>query len=257
MLTIEVAFTMWASIAVVIAAILLYMSGRLSMELVSASIITVLLLLFALPFARGVDGEAVPPEEILSGFGNGALITIMALLIIGQGLFQTGALDGPSRRIMRSYDTSPRLTLLGVFVVVFITSAFINNTPVVVMFLPIMGAIAVRASLAASKLLIPLSFVSVLAGMTTLIGSSTNLLAAETLTRMEGQSLGFFSQTPDRIDVGWRGSGLHSIRRSSSAAIARRRRCRNARRIRQTIHRAIGNHTQSPDERPIGCRGHV
>ncbi len=194
--TIQSTFTMWTSIAIVIVAIMLYMSDRLSIELVSAGIVTTILLLFALPFALDASGDRVPSETILKGFGNAALITIMALLVVGQGLFQTGALDGPSRRLLKSYDTHPRVTLLGVFAAVFITSAFINNTPVVIMFLPIMGAIAERMKAAPSKLLIPLSYVSVLAGMTTLIGSSTNLLAAETLTRLTDRQLGFFEPAP-------------------------------------------------------------
>ncbi len=188
--------TMWISLGVVIVAIVLYMYEDLSMELVSAGIVTGLLLLFAMPFAVDANGEPIMPEVLLKGFGNAALITIMALLVVGQGMFQTGALDGPSKRLLKSYDSAPRLTLLGAFFAVFVTSAFINNTPVVVMFLPIMGAIAQRMGNAPSKLLIPLSFVSVLAGMTTLIGSSTNLLAAETLLRLEGRQLGFFELAP-------------------------------------------------------------
>lgn len=194
--TIAATITMWISLGVVFLAIILYMSERISLELVSAGIVTGLLLFFSMPFALDVNGDPVPAETILKGFGNGALITIMALLIVGQGLFQTGALDGPSRRLLKSYESNPRLTLLSAFMAVFVTSAFINNTPVVIMFLPIMGAIAMRMETAPSKLLIPLSFVSVLAGMTTLIGSSTNLLAAETLYRLEGRQLGFFELSP-------------------------------------------------------------
>lgn len=190
------ALTMWISLGVVVLAIILYMYERISMELVSVGIVTGLLLIFALPFAVGANGEPIPPETILSGFGNAALVTIMALLVIGQGMFQTGALDGPSQRLLKSYEVAPRITLVAAFFAVFVTSAFVNNTPVVVMFLPIMTAIATRTGAAPSKLLIPLSFVSVLAGMTTLIGSSTNLLAAETLLRIEGRELGFFELSP-------------------------------------------------------------
>ncbi|MEM6625577.1 MAG: SLC13 family permease [Pseudomonadota bacterium] len=189
-------WTMWASLGVVVLAIGLYMSETISMELVSVGIITGLLLLFSLPFALDSQGETVSPDVLLRGFGNPALLTIMALLVVGQGLFQTGALDGPSRQLLASYEKRPRLTLVGAFAAVFVISAFINNTPVVVMFLPIMGAIAARMGAAPSKLLIPLSFVSMLAGMTTLIGTSTNLLAADALFRLDGRELGFFELTP-------------------------------------------------------------
>ncbi|MCA8891572.1 MAG: SLC13 family permease, partial [Hyphomonas sp.] len=73
---------------------------------------------------------------------------------------------------------------------------FVNNTPIVIMFLPVMSAIAHRMKSSASKLMMPLSFISIFAGMTTLIGTSTNLLAAEAFDRIEGRQLGFFEQSP-------------------------------------------------------------
>ncbi|MEO1475904.1 MAG: SLC13 family permease [Pseudomonadota bacterium] len=188
-------WAMWVSLAIVGASIVLYMTDRWSMELVSAGIIAALLLLFQVPGATAIDGTPVDPTAILQGFGNPALITIMALLVVGQGLFQTGALDGPSKAILRSYDKRPFLTLIMAFAAVFVTSAFINNTPVVIMFLPIMSAIAARMGIGPSRIMMPLSFVSVFAGMTTLIGTSTNLLAAEAFNRIEGVSIGFFELT--------------------------------------------------------------
>lgn len=181
---------MWASLFIVAVSIVLYMSDRWPLELVSAAIIAALLLLFQLP---GADQASA--VILLSGFGNPALITIMALLVVGQGLFQTGALDGPTKALLASYDKRPFATLIGSFLAVFVTSAFINNTPVVIMFLPVMSAIAARMGATPSKVMMPLSFVSVFAGMTTLIGTSTNLLAAESFRRIEGVTLGFFDLT--------------------------------------------------------------
>lgn len=181
---------MWASLFIVAVSIVLYMSERWPLELVSAGIIAALLLLFQIPGANSADAVT-----LLSGFGNPALITIMALLVVGQGLFQTGALDSPTKALLASYDKRPFLTLIGAFSAVFITSAFINNTPVVIMFLPVMSAIAMRMGSSPSKIMMPLSFVSVFAGMTTLIGSSTNLLAAQSYKRLEGNALGFFDLT--------------------------------------------------------------
>lgn len=183
-------WTMWASLFVVAASIILYMSDRWSMELISAGVIATLLLLFQI---ASVSSDAnVEAVDLLAGFGNPALLTIMALLVVGQGLFQTGALDGPTKALLNSYDRLPFLTLISAFLGVFVTSAFINNTPIVIMFLPVMSAIAARMNASPSKIMMPLSFVSVFAGMTTLIGTSTNLLAAESYRRIEGVSLGFF-----------------------------------------------------------------
>lgn len=188
-------WTMWATLAIVAGSILLYMMDRWSMELVSAGIIAALLILFQLPGASDASGNPVDATLLLSGFGNPALITIMALLVVGQGLFQTGALDSPTKALLASYDRRPMLTLLAAFGGVFVTSAFINNTPIVIIFLPVMSAIAIRMGASPSKIMMPLSFVGVLAGMTTLIGTSTNLLAAESFRRVEGVSLGFFELT--------------------------------------------------------------
>jgi di/tricarboxylate transporter len=187
---------MVASLLVVIAAIVFYMMDRWSMEIVSIGVIGVLLLVFALPGAVSPQGEPITAAMLLSGFGNPALITIMALLVVGQGLFQTGALEGPTRALLKSYDRRPLPTLAGAFFIVFVISAFINNTPVVIMFLPVVSAIAQRMKSSPSRLMMPLSFASVFAGMTTLIGTSTNLLAADTYRRLEGEPLGFFTQTP-------------------------------------------------------------
>ena len=186
---------MWASLAAVGVTIVFYMLDRWSMELVSISVIAALLLLFSLPGATAFDGSEVTVAVLLSGFANPALITIMALLVVGQGLFQTGALEGPTKALVRSYDRRPALTLLGAFLAVFFTSAFTNNTPVVIMFLPIMSAIAARMGASTSRLMMPLSFVSIFAGMTTLIGTSTNLLAADAYERLTTEQLGFFDQS--------------------------------------------------------------
>ena len=186
---------MWASLFAVIAAIVFYMMDRWSMEIVSVGIITGLLGLFSIPGATSIDGTAITSGDLLSGFANPALITIMALLVVGQGLFQTGALEGPTKALVRSYDKRPASTLFLAFAAVFAISAFTNNTPVVIMFLPIMSAIAARMGSSTSKLMMPLSFVSIFAGMTTLIGTSTNLLAADGYARLTGVELGFFEQT--------------------------------------------------------------
>jgi len=186
---------MWASLVAVCATIVFYMLDRWSMELVSICVIAGLMLLFALPGATTPQGEPIQTADLLAGFSNPALITIMALLVVGQGLYQTGALEGPSKALVRSYDRRPCLTLISAFAAVFATSAFTNNTPVVIMFLPIMSAIAARMNASASRLMMPLSFVSIFAGMTTLIGTSTNLLAADAYARLTESQLNFFDQT--------------------------------------------------------------
>ncbi len=183
---------MWAVLGGVTVAILFYCWDRFQIEVVSAAVVGAVLLFFQL-FPLSADNPTT--AQILSGFANPALITILALLIVGQGIFQTGAMDGPTRFLLSSYDQHPRTTLLSMFAFVFTVSAFINNTPVVVMFVPILVAIAKRMETSPSKLMIPLSYVCILAGMTTLIGSSTNLLVADSLLSQTGVQIGFFTPT--------------------------------------------------------------
>ncbi len=190
------AWPMWASLFIVAVSIVFYVADRLSMEIVSVGIVASLLVVFALPGAHDAHGNPISAASILAGFGNPALVTIMALLVVGQGLFQTGAVEGPTRALTSTYNRAPLATLFGAFAFVFVVSAFINNTPVVIMFLPVMSAIASSMSAPPSRLMMPLSFVSIFAGMTTLIGTSTNLLAAEIYERIGGVPLGFFEQTP-------------------------------------------------------------
>ena len=186
---------MWAVLLGVCAAIVFYCWEKFALELVSVVILCVALVFFE------VFGAADAPNAaaLLAGFSNPALLTIMALLVVGQGIFHTGALDGPTRSLLSMFDVRPKLTIVTLFALVFGVSAFINNTPVVVMFIPILGAVAARMGGSASIFMMPLSFVCIFAGMTTLIGSSTNLLVADSLLATTGEKLGFFE--PGRIGM--------------------------------------------------------
>tara|TARA_R110000803_G_scaffold35102_1_gene76173 strand:+ start:785 stop:2560 length:1776 start_codon:yes stop_codon:yes gene_type:complete len=115
---------------------------------------------------------------VLSAFSNSAPITIGAMFILAASLKRTGVLDALASSILRVADRSAigALVLLGA--TVSLASAFVNNTAVVVILLPIVMELAERLKISEKKLLIPLSYLSILAGTTTLIGTSTNLLVA-------------------------------------------------------------------------------
>ncbi len=181
---------MWATFALVIIAVWLYFSERFSIETTSVAILTAILTFFGFFGTGSVQG--LTSTEIFSGFSDPALITIMALLVIGQGMFQTGALERPTKRINTLLETAPRRTLFFVFALAFLVSMFMNNTPIVVMFIPVISAMALQLRKSASRFMMPLSFICILAGMTTLIGSSTNLLVASTLERLTTDTVGFF-----------------------------------------------------------------
>ena len=191
-------FQMWMTFALIIGALAFYVREGASMELTSLGIVCALLVFFhVFPVINTSGQSVVTPVRILQGFANPALITVLALLVIGQGMVRTGVLDRGAAVLL---DVCARRggLLLAMFVlllVAIIISAFLNNIPVVVIFIPIMQALAHRYSRSPSKLLIPLSFAAVLGGMTTLIGSSTNLLVNSALVEMQAVPFEFFDFT--------------------------------------------------------------
>ncbi|MCB2097839.1 MAG: SLC13 family permease [Parvularculaceae bacterium] len=189
---------MWAALAIILATVVAFSLDRFSLEMVSLGSLTALLCLFAFaPLTGATTGELLTPEVLLRGFASPALFAIMGLLVIGQAMFQSGAFEYPTKQLLVFQEKRPRLTTAAVFLIVMIVSAFLNNTPVVVMFIPIVAAMAAQAKIAASRVMIPLSFLSIFGGMTTIIGSSTNLLAAQSYrSTVPGGDIGFFELSP-------------------------------------------------------------
>ena len=191
-LTTEI-WQMWITYAVILAAIISYSLERVPIETTSLFVVVGLLIFFFLFPVETPQGEAVlTPTKLLSGFANPALISVLALLVIGQGLFQTGALDQPTRYVAEMGASRPGLTVFAAFCIVAVISAFLNNTPVALIFIPVMSTLAHRLDLPSSKLMMSLSFSCILGGMTTLIGSSTNLLAAGVAVNAGLPQINFF-----------------------------------------------------------------
>jgi hypothetical protein len=183
----------WATFAIIAVAAWSYALEKASLEVTSVTVMVALLLFFHFfPVTATDGGNRLGADALLAGFANPALITVMALLVIGQGLFQTGALEGPTQRIAARGISFPGTTLALVLLLAGVTSAFMNNTPVVVMFIPVISALTARLGLNISKTIMPLSFISILGGMVTLIGSSTNLLVAGVAGRLGVGPIGFF-----------------------------------------------------------------
>jgi di/tricarboxylate transporter len=118
----------------------------------------------------------LPVDDLLAVFANPAPITIGAMFILSGALLRTGALDAVSRYLARGVEKRPRRVVAGFALFIAAASAFLNNTPVVVMMIPVAVRLGKVLHVPASKLLIPLSYTTILGGMCTLIGTSTNLL---------------------------------------------------------------------------------
>jgi di/tricarboxylate transporter len=118
----------------------------------------------------------LPSDAVLGVFANPAPWTIAAMFILSGGLVRTGVLANVSRLITRFGPRAPGATIMAFAVFVLFASAFMNNTPIVVVMIPIAVQLAQTLGLAPSKLLIPLSYLAIMGGVCTLIGTSTNLL---------------------------------------------------------------------------------
>lgn len=139
----------------------------------------------------------ITPEEAFSGFSNAGMLTIAFLFVVVAGLRETGVLDYLSQHILGRVKTA-RGVLARLAVFILPMSAFMNNTPIVSMFVPIVVDWCRQHRVAASKLLIPVSFLTILGGTCTLIGTSTNLVVNGLMIEHGLPGMGLF-------EIGWIG----------------------------------------------------
>lgn len=193
---IEPTIQMWLTFSVIFAAIIAYSIDRIPLEITSIATVAAILLLFTF-FPTQMPGTNAPigPREILKGFSDPALITILCLLVTGQGLVQTGALNGLAQTLLKWGNKFPTAIIILCLLAVMLVSAVMNNTPVVVIFIPILTVIADKLGRNSSSVMMPLSFVAILGGNLTIIGSSTNLLAIGAYQLSGGNPIGFFDFT--------------------------------------------------------------
>ena len=171
----------WFSLGVALVSLLLLASSRVAADMVLMGSMSLLM-------AAGV----LAPAEALKGFANEGLMTIAALYVIAAALKQTGAVSGSAQRLL-GRTGRPGSMLLRVMLPTSLLSAFINNTPVVAMLMPAVQDWARRMKQPASRLLLPLSYASILGGTCTLIGTSTNLVINGLLIEHGlGSGLGIF-----------------------------------------------------------------
>ena len=138
----------------------------------------------------------VTAEQAIAGFSNPALITIAALFAVGEGFLRTGAASMLAENVLQRTGRSEASVVLLTMVMSAALSAFVNNTLVVVTFMPVITTICRRTGLLPSRLLIPVSYASILGGMCTLVGTSTNLLVSGSLRDHGQEGLTMFQMSP-------------------------------------------------------------
>ncbi len=184
-----------AAMAVTIAMFIAFARGRAPVEIVSLITIAVIgvgLYFFPLEGAKPTDGLALA----FSGFGHQALITICALMIMGRGLVVTGALEPFARLLEGIFRANAQLGLLAALLIAFTLSMFVNDTPVMVLLIPILVALATKGVAASSRTLMPVNSAVLIGGMSTTIGTSTNILVVTIAADLGMKQIGVFQFTP-------------------------------------------------------------
>ncbi|MFB9224363.1 SLC13 family permease [Paracoccus cavernae] len=143
----------------------------------------------------------LPLESAVGVLSNSAPWTIAFMFLIMGGLLRTGSLEMMTRVISSRAVERPILTICALFAFVIVASSIMNNTPVVAVMIPIVIQVGLRAGIAPSKLLMPLSYFTVMGGMITLIGTSTNLLVDGVVQKQGMESFGIFEIAPVGIAV--------------------------------------------------------
>ena len=172
-----------------------FVRGRPRVEIISLLTISAIALglyLFPLPGQNPTDGLKLA----FGGFGHYALVTICALMILGRGLVTTGALEPAARALTRVWRINRQLGLLVTLIMAMLMSMMVNDTPVLVLLLPILAALASNGGMPASKTLIPVNSAVLIGGMATTIGTSTNLLVVSIASDMGLPPMSVFHFTP-------------------------------------------------------------
>jgi di/tricarboxylate transporter len=180
----------WLVTAILLIAMLLLISERLPVDLTSIGIIVALIL-------TGI----LAPKEAIAGFASPAVITVGSMFLISKGMIRTGAVGFISQKVLQYSRGGPTLAILLILIIVGTASAFINNTPVVVLFIPIILSLSCELNFSPSKFLIPVSYASILAGTCTLIGTSTNIIISDLSAQHGLGSLGMFELSPLGVPI--------------------------------------------------------
>ena len=189
-------FHMWIMFAITVGAIYAFVREKWSLELTSVVLLTLLLLygqIFA--FMDADNKNMMDAKHLLAGFANPSLIAVLALLVMGQGMIHTDSLRFITNLFVSRSKNLAWLSVLAILIFVMTVSAFMNNTPLVIIAIPIMQSLMQAMKMPSSKMMMSLSYIAIIGGMTTVVGSSTNLLVSSTMVELGYEPLGFFSFT--------------------------------------------------------------
>jgi di/tricarboxylate transporter len=192
-----------ALVAIILAcgAIVLYTRETISLESSSLGVIAFILIWFEL-FTIEAGGERVRAGDFLAGFGNEALLTVISLIVLTRGLEVTQGLQPVGIVLARLWRVKPRLAFLLTMVTATVLSMFLNNTPVVAALMPLLLVVSLQANVSPSRILMPIGFATIVGGMATTIGTSTNLLVVSIAHEMGMPEMSMFHFSAPVLFVG-------------------------------------------------------
>jgi len=173
------------TLIVILVAIVLFATELLSVDIV-ALVVMVSLVVFGV----------LTPEQGVAGFSNKATVTVAFMFVLSAALLKTGALQFVAYKLSRNFKRNYAGGLILMMLMIAVMSAFVNNTPIVAVFIPVVLQIAHASGHNPKQLLIPLSFASILGGTCTFIGTSTNILVSGIAEREGLEGFGMFQLTP-------------------------------------------------------------
>lgn len=176
-------------------AFFLFSRDRIPLETTSLVVLASLTLGFQI-FPYQQDEKMLDVSDFFLGFGHEALITISALMILGRGLVATGALEPVARLFSRAWGSFPRGAMLLLLIFSAAASGVVNDTPIVVLMMPILMSVALRTGSSPTKTLLPMNYAVLIGGMSTSIGTSTNLLVVAIAADLGVRRFGIFDFTP-------------------------------------------------------------
>ena len=171
----------WIVSIILLVTLYLLITEKIPIDLTSIGLIVALML-----------SEVLTPREAVSGLANPAVITVGCMFLISEGMIRSGVIAYMGQKVIQLSNGNAKIALLIILLTVAVASAFMNNTPVVVLFIPVVMTMCCEFGLSPSRFLIPLSYASILAGTATLTGTSTNIIISDLSAASGYGSLGMF-----------------------------------------------------------------
>ncbi len=180
----------WIVSLILVVTLYLLITEKLPVDVTAIGIIVALMV-----------SRILSPLQAVLGFANPAVITVGAMLLISQGMIRTGAVGFIGRHVIEYSKGNYKIALVVTLLIVAVASAFINNTPIVVLFIPIILSMSCEYTLSPSKFLIPVSYASILAGTCTLIGTSTNIIVSDLSVMYGYGNINIFELSPVGVPI--------------------------------------------------------